>query len=82
MKVWVTKISLSRTSNPAVLHGYHGQPHTDIKTLKDFVSEVKSNLRGEILALMGEGVRIPNEIIEQLEESSKKRRFIPVQLVG
>jgi len=46
------------------------------------VSEVKSNLRGEILALMGEGVRIPNEIIEQLEESSKKRRFIPVQLVG
>ena len=82
MKVWVTKISLSRTSNPAVLHGYHGKPHTDIKTLKDFVSEVKSNLRGEILALMGEGVRIPNEIIQQLEESSTKRRFIPVQLVG
>ena len=49
------KHSSSLTSNPAVLHGFHGRPHTDLMTLRDFVSEVKSNLRGEILALMEDG---------------------------
>ena len=54
-------ISITLASNPAVLHG---RPHTpDGRTLKDFVSEVKSNLRGEILALMGTGFNMPNNFM-------------------
>ena len=79
-------ISITLASNPAVLHG---RPHTpDGTTLKDFVSEVKSNLRGEILALMGSGFNMPNNFMANFMQdndnygSSEKRRFRPVQLVG
>ena len=81
------KLLISITaSNPAILHG---RPHTpDGRTLKDFVSEVKSNLRGEILALMGSGFNMPNNFMANFMQdndnngSSEKRRFRPVQLVG
>ncbi len=76
--VKVDSLNMALASNPALIHGYY---HTNLATLKDFVSEVKSNIRNEISTLMALDALTSSSSLND-PKLSEKRRFLPAQLIG
>ena len=64
--------------NPAFIHGQRGA--LDLADLKDFISDVKSNIRDEIYSVLA--LEEAGAIARPPLRFAEKRRFLPIQLVG